>query len=139
MKLSDLCERIGVSPSNASAKFRGIWRRLDLVQLHPDWCLPSMLDDKLLAWIVEVNGLPVDLRMTSREGQEEAYRLGLHTCRSLGVRRGNAATLVRTRHEHTVLNEDDVPSISGTTMEVVKLIVERQACLTGGPARSEIE
>ena len=33
----------------------------------------------------------------------------------------------RTCYEHVVLNEDDVPSIVGTTMKVVKLVVEQQA------------
>jgi hypothetical protein len=36
-----------------------------------------MLNDNPLAWIVEVNGLPVDARMMPREVQEEAYLLGL--------------------------------------------------------------
>jgi hypothetical protein len=77
MSLAEMCERIGVSPSNASSKSREIWQRLDLMQLHPDWCLPSMLEENPLAWIVEVNSLPVDVRMMPREVQEEAYRLGL--------------------------------------------------------------
>lgn len=77
MTMSELCERIGVSQANASAKSREIWRRLDLVLLDPDWCLPSMLEDNPLAWMIEVNGLPVDARMMPREVQEEAYRLGL--------------------------------------------------------------
>jgi hypothetical protein len=77
MTMSELCEKIGVSQSNASNKSREIWKRLDLMQLHPDWCLPSMLEENPLAWIIEVNGLPVDARMMPREVQEEAYRLGL--------------------------------------------------------------
>jgi hypothetical protein len=77
MTMSELCEKIGVSQSNASSKSREIWKRLNLMQLHPDWCLPSMLEENPLAWIVEVNGLPVDARMMPREIQEEAYRLGL--------------------------------------------------------------
>jgi hypothetical protein len=36
-----------------------------------------MLEENPLAWIVEVNGLPVDVRAMPREVQEEAYRLGL--------------------------------------------------------------
>ena len=76
--MSELCGKMGVSQSNASAKSREIWYRLDLIQLHPDWHLPSMLEDNLLAWIIEVNGLPVDARMMPREVQDsEAYRLGL--------------------------------------------------------------
>ncbi|CAN5884564.1 hypothetical protein BH18ACT11_BH18ACT11_10660 [soil metagenome] len=77
MTMGELCEKIGVSQSNASSKSREIWKRLGLMQLHPDWCPPSMLGENLLAWIVEVNGLPVDARMMPREVQEEAYRLGL--------------------------------------------------------------
>jgi hypothetical protein len=77
MTMSELCEKIGVSQSNASSKSREIWYRLNLMQLHPDWCLPSMLEDNPLAWMIEVNGLPVDARMMPREIQEEAYRLGL--------------------------------------------------------------
>ncbi len=34
---------------------------------------------------------------------------------------------METRYEHIVLNEDDVPSIVGTTMKVVDLGVEQQA------------
>jgi hypothetical protein len=77
MTMSELCEKIEVSQSNASSKSREIWYRMDLMQLHPEWCLPSMLKDNLLAWIVEVNGLPVDVRTMPVEVQEEAYRLGL--------------------------------------------------------------
>jgi hypothetical protein len=77
MSLAEMCERIGVSQGNASSKSREIWKRLDLMPLHPDWCLPSMLKENPLAWMVEVNGLPVDVRMMPKEVQEEAYRVGL--------------------------------------------------------------
>lgn len=77
MSLAEMCGKIGVSPSTASNKSKEIWYRLNLTQLHPDWCLPSMLEENPLAWIVDVDGLPVDVRMMPREVQEEAYRLGL--------------------------------------------------------------
>lgn len=77
MSMSELCEKIGVSQSNASSKSGEIWKALDLMQLHPDWCPPSRLEENPLAWIVEVNGLPIDVRVAPREVQEEAYRLGL--------------------------------------------------------------
>lgn len=34
---------------------------------------------------------------------------------------------METRYEHIVLNEDDVPSIAGTTMKVAELVIEQQA------------
>ena len=37
---------------------------------------------------------------------------------------GYAETIVETRYEHIVLNEDDVPTITGTTTKVVELVVE---------------
>ena len=46
-------------------------------QLDPDWCLPSKLDDNLLAWLITVDGFPMDVRYAPREVQEEALRLGL--------------------------------------------------------------
>jgi hypothetical protein len=75
MTMSDLCEKIGVSQGNASSKSREIRSRLGLIQMDPDWCLPSMLEENPLVWIIEVDGLPVDVRMMPREVQEEAYRL----------------------------------------------------------------
>ena len=35
--------------------------------------------------------------------------------------------MIETRYEHVVLNEERVPSIEGTTMKVVELVVEQQA------------
>jgi hypothetical protein len=77
MSATELCEKIGVSQSTATNKSREIWDRLDLIQMHPEWCLPSMLEENPLAWLIEVNGLVVDARMMPIEVQEEAYRLGL--------------------------------------------------------------
>jgi hypothetical protein len=77
MRATELCEKIGVSQGTASNKSREIWDRLDLMQMHPEWCLPSMLEENPLAWLIEVNGLVVDARMMPIEVQEEAYRLGL--------------------------------------------------------------
>ena len=34
---------------------------------------------------------------------------------------------METRYEHIMLNEDRAPTISGTTMKVVELVVEQQA------------
>lgn len=41
---------------------------------------------------------------------------------------GYAEVPMETRYEHIVLNEDHVPTIFGTMMEVVELVVELQAC-----------
>jgi hypothetical protein len=74
---TDLCALFGVSQSAGSAKAREIMRLLRIVQLDPRWCLPSKLADNPLVWMIEVNGIVVDVRMMPRELQEEAHRLGL--------------------------------------------------------------
>ena len=45
--------------------------------MEPSWTLPSRLADNPSAWLVEVNGMVVDVRKLSREIQEEAYRRGM--------------------------------------------------------------
>jgi len=73
----DLCALFNVSQSAGSGKAREIMRLLNIVQLDPRWCLPSRLADNPLVWMIEVNGIVVDVRMMPREFQEEAHRLGL--------------------------------------------------------------
>ena len=36
-------------------------------------------------------------------------------------------TVVETRYEHIVLNDDNIPMIAGTTMKVVELVLDRIA------------
>jgi Domain of unknown function (DUF6398) len=73
----ELCALFGVSQTACAAKTREIRRIFDIVQLDPRWCLPSKLADNALVWMIEVNGILVDIRTTPRELQEEACRLGL--------------------------------------------------------------
>ena len=48
-----------------------------MVQLDPDWCLSSNIDDNPLAWMVKVNGFIVDTRTLPINIQEAAYEKGL--------------------------------------------------------------
>ena len=73
----DLCAQFGVSQSAGSAKSREIIRRLGIVPMDPRWSLPSRLADNPMVWMLTLNGVIVDVRMMSREIQEEAHRLGL--------------------------------------------------------------
>jgi len=42
-----------------------------------NWTLPSRMDDNPLVWMLEVNGLIVDVRHAPREVQEIAFNKGL--------------------------------------------------------------
>ena len=77
LSAKELCERIGVSQGTASGKSTQIMDMLDMMQFHPEWTLPSLMDENPLAWMISVNGLIIDARYAPREIQEDAYRLGL--------------------------------------------------------------
>ncbi len=49
MVAAEIATRFGVSPATMMSKARVIRQGLDLMPLHPDWCLPSRLDDSPLA------------------------------------------------------------------------------------------
>lgn len=77
MKSNDIAEGFRVSMATMQAKAKVIREGLDLVPFHPDWCLPSKMDDNPLVWMLEVNGFLMDIRMAPREAQVAAYERGL--------------------------------------------------------------
>ncbi len=77
MKSKQIAEGFGVSVATMQAKARVIREGLDLMPLHPDWSLPSRMDDNPLAWMLEVNGFFMDIRTAPREAQVAAYEKGL--------------------------------------------------------------
>ena len=77
LRADELCAAFGVSQSSGSNKAKGIRELFGMHQMDPDWCLPSRVDQNLLVWLLEVNGLLVDVRHMPREVQEIAYRKGL--------------------------------------------------------------
>jgi hypothetical protein len=77
MTSAQVAEGFGVSQGTMMAKSRIIRNKLDIIALDPDWCIPAMLEDNPLVWMLEVNGFVIDIRAAPRPAQEEAYRLGL--------------------------------------------------------------
>jgi hypothetical protein len=77
MTSHQIAERFGVSQATMLAKSRIIRDELDLIQMDPDWCLPSLLKDNPLVWMLDVDGLLMDARYLPREMQEQAYERGL--------------------------------------------------------------
>jgi hypothetical protein len=77
MRADELCAAFGVSQSSGSNKAKQIRDMFKMYQMDPNWCLPSMIDENPLVWILQVNGLMVDVRHMPREVQEIAYQKGL--------------------------------------------------------------
>ena len=73
----DLCALFRVSQSAGAAKSREIMRLFDIGPLDPRWSLPSRRADNPLVWMIQINGVIVDIRMIPRELQEQAFQLGL--------------------------------------------------------------
>ena len=77
MSSAELAKGFGVSQGTMTTKSKIIRDVLDIVPMDPDWCLPDMLEDNPLVWMVEVNGFVMDMRTAPREFQEAAYAKGL--------------------------------------------------------------
>jgi hypothetical protein len=77
MKMTDIDEGFGVSQASGAAKSKAIRDLLRLRPFDPDWTLPSRMDDNPLVWVLNVNGLLMDIRHAPREAQEVAFQKGL--------------------------------------------------------------
>ncbi len=86
----------------ATTKARAIERALKIEPLDPRWCVPSILEQNPLAWMI-VDGLMLDARDAPREIQEVAFRKGLIPFipePSVGAAPDIAADEMATREDH---------------------------------------
>src|SRR5438876_5593819 len=74
---SQIWEYFELSSSTMQAKSKQIRDLLGMYPMDPDWSTPSMVDKNPLIWMLEVNGLIIDVRHAPREIQEVAFRQGL--------------------------------------------------------------
>jgi Domain of unknown function (DUF6398) len=74
---SQIWEYFDLSSSTMQAKSKQIRDLLGMYPMDPDWSIPSMVDKNPLIWMLEVNGLIIDVRRAPREIQEAAFRQGL--------------------------------------------------------------
>ena len=77
MSATELCAAFGVAQGTGAAKSRTVRDALGMVQMDPNWYLPSKMDHNIMAWTIMVNGLIVDARSLPLEIQELAYEKGL--------------------------------------------------------------
>jgi len=77
MRLSDIDAVFGISESSGAAKLAAIRKMLKIYQLDPNWSLPSRLADNPMVWMIEFNGIMIDVRHAPREVQEIAFNKGI--------------------------------------------------------------
>lgn len=77
MRLADVCVRFGVAPSTGGNKAKAVRNALGIGPWDHRWMLPGRLQAAGLMWLLEVDGLVVDIRGMPRPVQVEACERGL--------------------------------------------------------------
>jgi len=70
-------EFFGVAESTGQNKSKEVRDLLKMGPMSPEWTLPSRLADNPMVWILQVNGLMVDIRQLPIEVQQMAFEKGL--------------------------------------------------------------
>ncbi len=77
MRADELCSVFAVSQSSGANKSKQIRDLFGMFPFDPRWCLPSLVDKNPMVWMLEINGLLVDIRHMPREVQAMAYQKGV--------------------------------------------------------------
>jgi hypothetical protein len=77
LKLTEVDRAFGVSSGTGQTKSKAIRDMLKLTAFEPEWTLPTRMKDNPIAWMVQVNGMIVDVRSMPRSIQEEAFARGM--------------------------------------------------------------
>ena len=77
MAMAEVAAGFGVGQSTASAKGAVIRRLLNPNRFDPNWSLRSLIDQNPLTWMLEINGILMDVRRAPQEIQELALAQGL--------------------------------------------------------------
>jgi len=72
-----LCGICSVSKATGYGKSKTIRDLLGMIPFDPDWFLESRLEENPLVWMIDVNGIAVDVRMMPLEIQQIAFERGL--------------------------------------------------------------
>ncbi|MBH2020698.1 MAG: hypothetical protein I8H91_14450 [Burkholderiales bacterium] len=75
-KATDIQAHFGVGASLCSSRSREVREALGMGQLSPEWMLRSRLDKNPLVWMLQINGLIVDVRRAPLDVQEMAFAQG---------------------------------------------------------------
>ena len=67
----------GIAESTGLNKSKEIREALNMGSFSPDWTLPSRFTKNPLVWMLQVNGLMVDIRHAPLEVQRIAFEKGL--------------------------------------------------------------
>ena len=75
-KAADIQAHFGVGASLCASRLKEMRDALGMGQMSVEWMLPSRMDANPLIWMLEVNGLIVDMRRAPLDVQEMAFEGG---------------------------------------------------------------
>ena len=76
-KPKQIVDYFGIGESSGQAKSKTIRALLGMEQLSPKWTVPSMLAHNPMVWMLEVNGMLIDVRHAPLALQRQAFEMGL--------------------------------------------------------------
>ncbi len=76
-KATDIHAHFGVGKSTGGTKSKAVQDALNMGPMSPEWTLPSRMESNPMIWLLQVNGLMVDVRSMPLEVQEIALAKGL--------------------------------------------------------------
>ncbi len=74
---TELCRLFGASPATGATKANAVEKSLKIRFMDPQWSLPAIIEQNPMTWMLQVNGIIMDLRTMPREVQEAAWEKGL--------------------------------------------------------------
>jgi hypothetical protein len=77
MKMTDIDKAFGVSSGTGQGRSKAIRDMLKIHNFNTEWTLPSRIDKNPMVWMVQINGMILDVRHLPREMQEEVFRRGM--------------------------------------------------------------
>lgn len=77
MTSAEIAEGFGLSQGTIVSKSKLIRDTLDMGPFDPGWCTRAMIEHNPLIWMIQIDGIAIDIRHSPREVQEEAYLMGM--------------------------------------------------------------
>ena len=76
LEVKQVCEWFNISKNTVGKYSRQIRYIMKINTMDVNWTLPSRLEDNPTAWLIEIDGIIIDVRNCETWVQEEAFRRG---------------------------------------------------------------
>jgi len=74
---NEISTAFGISTSTAGSKANEIKKMFKIDYFNPEWQINELIEKNPMIWMVQINGLIVDIRDMSSEIQQQAFEMGI--------------------------------------------------------------